>query len=321
MEQYPVQEYSLCFLGHSDNLTFRVDEAGGAAYLLRLHDPVTNFYQGVRQTPEAIAGELAWLEALLNEGGFTVQRPVRTNQGSLLAQVEAVPGQAVRATLLTWLDGAHFSPAAPTADLLIERLGELVGRLHEFSSHWSPPPSFFRPSYDLEHFKRLFLRLPHGVELGIFSEEVFNVLRAAGQAILGEIEPLPTTPPHCGMIHADLHVGNFLVRGSGHGGEIIPIDFSFCGFGHYLYDLSIPLAGGLNAAIRPRFINGYRQLRTLSESDLRTIEAYVLAGRISYYAHQIDNPSEHAWLKTRIPRTAETVCQRFLRGESILDEL
>lgn len=316
LQQYPFKEYSLNFLGHSDNLTFQVDQAGGPAYLLRLHDPVAQTYQGVRQLPDVIAGELAWLEALLAEGGFVVQRPVRTAGGELIGSVEVDSGATVPVTLLTWLDGAHFTPSDPGATILIERFGELVARLHDFSSRWVPL-LYIRPSYNLDHFRRIFARLLHGVDLGIFPEPVYRILRAATQAILAEIESLPVDPLHWGLIHADLHVGNFLV----HDGEISPIDFSFCGYGHYLFDLSIPLVGGLNAALRPLFLSGYRRLRPLPESSLRAVEAYALAGRISYYAHQIDNPTEQAWLNTRIPRLAETICQRFIRGESILDDL
>ncbi len=316
LQQYPLKECSLHFLGHSDNLTFRVDEAGGTTYLLRLHDPVAQTYQGIRQAPDAIAGELAWLEALQAEGGFAVQRPVRTARGELIGSVEIDSGAAIPVTLLTWLDGVHFMPSDPDATILIERFGELVARLHDFSSRWPLSPHT-RPSYDIDHFRRIFARLLRGVDLDVFSEPVYRILRATTQAILAVIESLPVDPPHWGMIHADLHVGNFLVRA----GEIIPIDFSFCGYGHYLFDLSIPLAGGLNAGLRPPFLSGYRRLRLLPESSLRAVEAYALAGRVSYYAYQIDNPTEKAWLKTRIPRVAETICQRFIRGEPILDDL
>ncbi len=95
----------------------------------------------------------------------------------------------------------------------------------------------------------------------------------------------------------------------------------YCACTNRLHKLSIPLAGGLNAELRPLFLSGYRRLRSLPESSLRAVDAYALAGRVSYYAFQIDNPTEQAWLKTRIPRVAETICQRFIRGELILDDL
>jgi Ser/Thr protein kinase RdoA (MazF antagonist) len=109
-------------------------------------------------------------------------------------------------------------------------------------------------------------------------------------------------------------MGNFLVRD----GQVIPIDFSFCGMGHYLFDLSVSLAGGLNAALRPVFLRGYRSVRALPAEALRPVDAYALAGRLSYYAYQIDNPAERTWLQRRIPEVAKTDCARFLQGERIM---
>lgn len=321
LAQYDLLETSVRFLGHSDNMTFRVDEQGGTAYLLRLHRPILSYWAGERQSPELIASELAWLEALADETELNVQRPVRTRTGNWVGQVN-VDDSPVPVTLLTWLEGDHFSPAAPDAARQVECFGILVARLHEFSTRWTPPPGFNRPRYDEAHFQRLFARLLRGVDLGIFSEEVYWTLRATTQAILSEIRDLPDGSQEWGVIHADLHVGNFLVSqpspDTAGATEIIPIDFSFCGFGHYLFDLSVCLAGGLKPALRPAFLEGYRSVRALPDSDLRSVDAYCLAGAMSYYAYQIGNPAERTWLQRRIPEVANGVYTRFLAGEHVL---
>ena len=102
---------------------------------------------------------------------------------------------------------------------------------------------------------------------------------------------------------------------------IIPIDFSFCGFGHYLFDISVCLAGGLKASLTPAFLEGYRSVRPLPEEDFRAVEAYALSGRLSYYAYQVDNPVERKWLQRRIPEVAQNQVARFLRRERILFDL
>lgn len=318
--QYALNKTCVSFLGHSDNITFRVEERDGPVYLLRLHRPVLSYWVGERQTPELIASELDWLEALADEAGLKLQRPVHTRTGGWVGQVD-IDGSPTPVTLLTWLEGAHFSPAAPDALRQVECFGELVARLHEFSSRWTPPEGFNRPRYDEAHFHRLFARLLRGVDLGVFSEEVYWTLRATTQAILTEINALSDEPQHWGVIHADLHVGNFLVGGrpvdDDGPPEIIPIDFSFCGFGHYLFDLSVCLAGGLKPALRPAFLEGYRSVRPLPESDLRAVDAYCLAGTMSYYAYQIGNPAERVWLQRRIPEVAKGIYSRFLAGERV----
>ncbi len=316
LAQYPLREPVVRFLGHSDNLTFRVEDPGGATYLLRIHKPVMNFLHGLRQLPEAIGAELAWMEALVWEGGFTLQQPVHTTGGERVGKVE-MDGESVPCTLLTWLEGGHFSPAMPDAVAIVRQYGELVARMHEFSTRWSPPPGFLRPSYDEMHFRRVFGRFSRGVDHEIFSEVTYRRLHGIGQAIMDEIERLPGDPQYWGVAHNDLHVGNFLVTD----GKVIPIDFSFCGFSHYLFDLSICLAGGLKPDLRPVMMEGYRSVRPLPEEDLRPLEAYALAGRMSYYAYQIDNPSERAWLRRRLPLFIENEGARFIAGERLLMEL
>lgn len=317
LSQYPIEDYALCFLGHSDNLTFRVTGPDGINSLLRLHTPVVQYLEGIRQLPEVIASELTWMEVLRLEGGFPVQQPFHTRDGSWVAVIEGEEGEIIPCTLLSWLEGDHFLPAAPDAAKQVQRFGSLAARMHEFSVHWSPPAGFIRPQYDRDHFQRIFARLLRGADFGIFSEDIYRTLRAVGQSILSEIEALPSGSGDWGMIHADLHVGNFLVNGE----QIVPIDFSFCGFGHYWFDVSVCLAGGLRADLRPAFLEGYRAVRPLPEADLRVIEAYALAGRLSYYAYQMDNPTERSWLTSRIPQVAAGECARFLSHESFLFDM
>jgi Ser/Thr protein kinase RdoA (MazF antagonist) len=313
LTQYPLHNSTLTFLGHSDNLTFRVDDSGGAVYLLRLHTPVVSFLHGIRQQPEAIASELTWMEALALEGGFTIQKPVHTYNGSLVGSVD-IDHVSVPCTLLTWLEGEHFSLNLPDANDILRGFGMLVARMHEFSTHWQPPAGFLRPSYDERHFKRVFGRFSRGVDLGVYEEVIYRQLRVLGQAILSEIQNLPMDAEHWGMTHNDLHVGNFIVNQ----GQVIPIDFSFCGFAHYLFDISVPLAGGMKASLRPVFLEGYNSIRPLVQSDIRVMEAYALAGRISYYAYQIDNVAEHDWLRRRIPQMLENEGAAFLQGKPLL---
>lgn len=319
LQHYPCEVTGVHFLGHSDNVTFRVDLADGGAALLRLHTPALAYWAGERQQPEVITGELLWMESLAQQGGFLLQRPIRATNGDLVALV-AIDGAPIPATMLSWCEGVHFSPAPqgvvdPRAPQWIRQFGALVARMHAFSADWQPPADFSRPSYDPDHFRRIFARLLRGVDFDVFGEDDYRILRAAAQEILKEIDALPDNPAHWGMIHADLHMGNFLINPQQ---QIIPIDFSFCGFGHYALDVSICLSGGLKADLRPAFLEGYRSVRALPESSLRAVDAYALAGMFGYYAYQVDNPAERAWLARRIPEVARTTCTRFLNNQPVL---
>jgi hypothetical protein len=39
---------------------------------------------------------------------------------------------------------------------------------------------------------------------------------------------------------------------------------------------------------------------------------------MSYYAYQISNPAERAWLQRRVPEVANGIYTRFLAGERVL---
>lgn len=316
LSQFPVEEYRLSFLGHSDNLTFRVETAQQELFLLRIHLPVLPNYRGFQPEESAISAELTWLDALCNEGGVDVQRPVATRSAGWVGHIVQEQGRSVPVTLLTWLPGEHFSPAAPGSEVLAERFGVLVAKLHNFSVAWKAPEGFDRPRYDTKFFRRQMKHLSRGFDHDIISEPDARQLQATSRAILRIIDDLPQTAQYLGLVHADLHVGNFLVDGS----RIIPIDFSLCGFGHYLFDLSVCVSGGLKGELRESFLAGYQSLRPLEPGDRRVIEAYALAGRLSYFSSQMVNPTERSWLQRRLPQVIQNDCARFLAGESIIDQ-
>ena len=109
------------------------------------------------------------------------------------------------------------------------------------------------------------------------------------------------------MIHADLHSGNLLVRGE----DVLVIDFSLCGYGSFLFDISIALVAGVPAEFRQDYLNAYRRCRPLPDELLPLVEAYGLAGVLSYCAFQVGNPEQWEWLTNRIPRLAAGECHRI----------
>ncbi|MDP6451764.1 MAG: hypothetical protein QF898_00520, partial [SAR202 cluster bacterium] len=64
LTEYDLQDHTLTFIQHSDNVTFKVEGPGLDAYLLRLHIPVTSAMGTHGADPGAVTSELQWLEAL-----------------------------------------------------------------------------------------------------------------------------------------------------------------------------------------------------------------------------------------------------------------
>jgi Ser/Thr protein kinase RdoA (MazF antagonist) len=86
------------------------------------------------------------------------------------------------------------------------------------------------------------------------------------------------------LIHADLHHGNVLV----HGEELCPIDFSFCGMGDAMFDVSFMIS--LPRELRPTYLEGYRSLRPVTEGDLRRVEGWTLVNFLGYCSLVLPDP-------------------------------
>jgi Ser/Thr protein kinase RdoA (MazF antagonist) len=311
LANFPILARQVKPLRQSDNLTWRVEAQDGRFYLLRIHHSVTPALAGYRQQPEMIHSELEWLSAL-GEIGQKVQRPVKSRQGDWVATL-TLQGRPVPCTLLSWLEGETYEPGEEVRPSLIGSYARLAALLHAHAATWLPPASFVRPDYDVSHFENLFKTLHGGVEANLIDAEDWGVLRRVNERLLRDIEASRQVPEQWGLIHADLHSGNLLVQGN----EILAIDFSLCGFGSFLFDLSIALVAGVPAAQRDDFIQAYRRYRPLPTELIPLLDAYGLAGVLTYCAFQVGNPNQWEWLTNRIPRLAAGECRKYLNGQLI----
>ena len=137
------------------------------------------------------------------------------------------------------------------------------------------PTGFDRPTYDAEGLFGSRSKFPLD-EIGPAPvrrdlETVYGRLKEAEQQMGCDTEMF-------GLIHADLSFGNVLFRP----GHAIAIDFGDCGFGYYLYDVAVILAGPYG---RPgfqersdAFLKGYREVRSLS-MDLEEYIPTLMASR------------------------------------------
>ena len=85
-------------------------------------------------------------------------------------------------------------------------------------------------------------------------------------------------PCHYGMIHADLHRSNIIVKD----GVMQILDFTDCSYGWYLYDLGCTLVecGAEVAELLPTLLNGYSSIRPLTREERMLAPMFVLLRRI-----------------------------------------
>ena len=239
-----------------ENEVWRAEGPGGA-YALRLHRP------GYRTEAE-LKSELDWM-AMLAEGGLTVPRPIRSQNGRF---VEMVEGMAV--DLLVWMPGRMVGKQGALDGIAdregyMRQLGALLARLHDLSDAWTPPEGFTRPRWDRAGL------LGEAPLWGPFSAnpDLTEAQRATLRNVQAKAEPhLARLEPGLdyGLIHADAITENVMVDGE----TLVLIDFDDGGWGFRDFDLATVL------------------MRQLTASDYPTLRAALLAG---YAARRAVDPA------------------------------
>jgi Ser/Thr protein kinase RdoA (MazF antagonist) len=147
---------------------------------------------------------------------------------------------------------------------LAERLGMLVGRLHAVGAERDAGP---RRPLDAEHFVRRSVAwlAEHDTIPGPFAERyrdaALEIAELAERAMQGVVTQ---------RIHADLHLGNVLLRD----GQLRVLDFDDMASGPPVQDLWLALPGRdeETARLRESFLAGYERFRLFDRSTLRLIE-------------------------------------------------
>lgn len=312
LTQYNISDARLFFLGHSENLTFRVETSSScgvepAKFLLRIHHPIAQQSDSIWQQHNVIESELLWLSALHRDTNLIVPKPVQNKNGTFVTSVKIDRKPPLNSTLMQWVDGCQIS-TQPTPTQAWQ-IGELMAQLHQHSSVWELPLSFVRPKYDSEELQTSLMKL----HLVTISDADFAVLETTVTSIVLVMTALGKTRSCWGVIHADLNENNYIF----HEDEVRAIDFSRCGFGYYLYDIGSTLLH-LLPENRRAFVSGYQSVRLLPDDYENILEAFFIAAMIHNFAFHASNPNEHDNLLESIPYATETLCSRYLQGEPFL---
>ena len=147
---------------------------------------------------------------------------------------------------------------------LAHRLGMLVGRIHTVAA--TDPGSSRRPM-DADHFIRQPLAWLE--EHDSLPASLVDRYRRAAEGIADLADPL-LAGVETHRIHADLHLGNVLLRD----GSLNLLDFDDMCSGPPVQDMWLSLPGRDDETLRLRdsFLSGYEQFRVFDRSSLRLIE-------------------------------------------------
>jgi Ser/Thr protein kinase RdoA (MazF antagonist) len=259
----------LTLVHQRENAIFRVDEADGRTWALRLHR------EGYR-TSDEIRSELAWMGALREAGVPTpCARPGLDGDPLQLVAPRGETG-ALQVDVLAWIDGAPLGTAgeSPHVDRLVGRTSALIQR---HGRGWTPPPGFTRPTWDVDALVGPRSSWGDYAALDTLTAAELRLLDRAAAVVRRRLAAFGRGADRFGLTHGDLMPDNILVA------DGVPhvIDFDDGGYGWYLYDLATLLADKvLDPAferVRDAWVAGYRTVADLPDAHLRELEVLVMA--------------------------------------------
>jgi Ser/Thr protein kinase RdoA (MazF antagonist) len=271
MRRYGIGRDQIRLLDGFESFMFEF-QRDGCERILRLS-------HSIRRSVNLIHGEVDWLNYLY-EGGVGVARAVPSIGGEL---VEVIPDGRDGQFLATAFIKAAGGPAWEDDkwnEGLFERYGRLLGRMHRLSKVYEPAnPAWRRPKWDNDVHRDVFDWIPDSQ----------TEVRERAAAVLSYIRSLPKDDDSYGLIHQDVHGGNFFVDDNG---DIMLFDFDDCVYGWYVYDIAMvvfymvtnhPDPVGLATAFWPHFWRGYQQENDLDPAWLAEMPAFFKLREVDLY--------------------------------------
>ncbi len=279
LPQWGLSVESIAWLSYTTNAVFLV-QLGDGEFVLRLNS--------AERVEEAILrSELEWLCAIRQKTNLLaplsvsfsvdgVERKYAMSSHTLLS-----PPHIVYGTLFERIAGEPKSATDLLADDVYQ-VGCYLGRLHR-DAQFYPPTGFDRPRLDWEGL--------FGADSPYWSEGERHVLESAQHEIFSAVAQrvrevmarLDSEADSFGLIHADLLAKNVLF----HGSTIAAVDFEFCSWGYFLYDLA-PLLWQLKgdraaeyAQLEAALWSGYASVRTASSAQRQSLEAFIAARQLA----------------------------------------
>lgn len=276
--KYTMDPNSLKKIGGFENYVYGYMQTG-REYVLRIT-------HSSHRTKELVQAELDWVEYLAKNQA-AVCMPVYSIHGHLVEKIPVSDEHYFLATAFERAPGRHMQ-APDASDQLFREWGRTIGRMHRLTKDYLLKTSESkRPAW---HEDKIF---EHAKE---YLPEDHWVVADKLSALTQRLKTLPQDRDGYGLIHTDIHAGNFFI----HEGHITVFDFDDCSYQYFISDIAIALFYCLLSPDTPEnklafanrflnaFLHGYREENHLDGYwiqllpdflKLRELELYVVIYR------------------------------------------
>ncbi|MEH6549777.1 MAG: phosphotransferase [Pseudomonadales bacterium] len=287
LREWGMEEAELQLIKQRENAVFSVRDSAGTRFALRIHRA------GYHSDAELVS-ELRWMSAL-NDFGVQTPAVIPALDGDLFKSVSTpeLP-QPCQVDLLAWVSGQAIGSIEDTVGDIesaaqnYHLVGQLVARMHQFTSQWSLPAGFVRHAWDEEGLLGATPWWGRYWELEALNEDQRELLHKTSKQARAELEVYGKDPDRYGLIHADPLPENFL---RGDDGDIRVIDFDDGGFGWLMFDFATALFFHLGEPCFDRLLAammaGYQEVRELPPEFEQKLPLFLLLRGLTYlgWAH------------------------------------
>jgi len=282
----------------SENATYKIDTPDRRRFAMRVH-------RGGYHSKNAIASELAWIEALRSESPVIAPISLPGIDGELIQTIDAPGMEPRQVVLFAWEEGAEPSES----ELLgpFETLGFVTAQMHAFTRKWPTPRNFERLTWD---FEGAFGPRAHWGSwqdgMGLDHEKTALFSRVVD--LIGKrLARFGKGPQRFGLVHCDMRLANLMIDGS----KTKVIDFDDCGFSWYLYDCATALSFIEHRPDVPdlveAWVRGYRRALDLPAEDVAEIPTFIMFRRMLLIAWIGSHSETDLAQSMGVPYTNDTV--------------
>ncbi|MFN7249881.1 MAG: phosphotransferase enzyme family protein [Anaerobacillus sp.] len=230
---------------------------------------ILKFYPSSTYKKDSIMAELDWISFLFTSG-VNVTEPLYSANGKLLEVIELDHEEKCYVLAFEKAKGrlVNTSDSETWNEKIFYKLGQTLGKIHSLSKKYQPTQNIKKQDWNMGF---LFSKPLDHISEGVV---------AKWKRFMEELSKLPTDTDDYGMIHNDLHQGNFYLYNN----EIILFDFGDCEYNWFIYDIAIVL---------------YHAVQSIAETKGRENFASIFINSF-LQGYQEENKLENYWL-TKLP--------------------
>ncbi|ASS68315.1 MULTISPECIES: phosphotransferase [unclassified Paenibacillus] len=265
-------------LGDFENYIYEMQTAEGVPVILRLT-------HSSHRSQEEIEAELDFLRHLEAEGcGKDIASGLASPSGSRIEKIMAADGSCFYASLFRKAPGGRAVPDSEAWNReLFAEWGAVTARFHNASA-----------KLDRKLARRQWSEDDLIANATAYLQDEDPGVIAQLASVLDRLHALPRPEGSYGLLHGDIHNGNFFV----HEGRIMVFDFDDLEYSWYIHDVAIPLYYALSSRIPDRygadrdayaadfflsFLQGYRSERKMPEEWLDVLGLFLEMRDLTLY--------------------------------------